>query len=122
MPSLRESLSRLLSIPGVSAAVLVGRDGLPIETAGRGEPRFLEALGALGASVLATTEALGTELGQGATVATLMEYEGALVSVDPLGDYAAVVTLAESAASLGALRRGVRTSRDEVLRQLDLMR
>ncbi len=122
MPSLRESLSRLLSIPGVSAAVLVGRDGLPIETAGRGEPRFLEALGALGASVLATTEALGTELGQGATVATLMEYEGALVSVDPLGDYAAVVTLAESAASLGALRRAVRTSRDEVLRQLDLMR
>lgn len=122
MAGLRESLSRLISIPGVRAAVLVGRDGLPIETAGRGEARFLEALGALGASALGTTEALGAELGQGDTVAALLEYERALVSVDPLGDYAAIVTLAESAASLGALRRAVRASRDELLSQLDLMR
>lgn len=122
MPGLRDSLSRLISIPGVRAAVLVGRDGLPIETAGRGEARFLEALGALGASALGTTEALGAELGQGDTVAALLEYESALVSVDPLGDYAAIVTLAESAASLGALRRAVRASRDELLSQLDLMR
>lgn len=122
MPSLRESLNRMLSIPGVSAAVLVGRDGLPIETAGRGDPRFLEALGALGASALGTTEALGAELGRGRTVAALLEYESALVSVDPVGDYAAIVTLAESAASLGALRKAIRTSRDDVLGQLDLTR
>src|SRR5690349_16063552 len=122
MPSLRDTLNRLLSIPGVRAAVLAGREGLPIETAGRGEARFLEALGALGASALGVTEALGVEIGQGAAVAALLEFDGALVSVDPLGDYAALVTLADSAASLGAIRRAVRESRDDLLRQLDLLR
>jgi len=122
MPTPRDTLARLLAIPGVRAAVLVGRDGLPIETSGRGDERFLEALGALGASALGTAEALGAELGQGATVAAMLEYEGAFVSVDPLGDFAAMVTLAESAASLGIVRRTVRSSRDDILRQLDLLR
>ena len=122
MPTLRDTLARLLSVPGVRAATVVGRDGLPIETSGRGDERFLEALGALGASALGTAEALGAELGQGATVAAMLEFDGAFVSVDPLGEYAAVVTLAESAASLGTVRRTVRSSRDELLRQLDLLR
>lgn len=119
MPSPRDTLGRLLAIPGVRASVLVGRDGLPIETAGRGDERFLELLGALGASALGTTEALGHELGQGETVGTLLEYENALVSVEPLGDFAAVVTLAENAASLGGIRQLVRGNRDELLRTLD---
>ena len=122
MPSTREVLGRLLSIPGVRAVVVVGRDGLPIETVGKGEARFLEALGAMGASALGTAEALGSDLGSGPTVAALLEYDDAFVSVDPLGAYCAVVTLAESAASLGSIRRGVRASRDELLRQLDLTR
>ena len=100
--------------------MLVGREGLPIELAGRGDPRFLEALGALGASVLGTALALGRELGQGMTVGTICEYDHALVTVEPLGDYAAVVTLAESAASLGRVRSTVAPAPDELLRLLDL--
>ncbi len=122
MANIRDMLGRFLSIPGVRSAVLVGRDGLPIETAGRGEVRFLEALGAMGASALGTAEALGADLGHGPTVAAMLEFEDAFVSVDPLGAYAAVVTLAETAASLGAVRRAVRGSRDELMRQLDLTR
>ena len=120
MPSIRDALSRLLAIPGVRSAVLVGREGLPIEVAGRGDERFLETLGALGASALGTTEAVGQELAQGQVVAAIMEYESALVSVDPVGEFAAVVTLAESAASLGSIRQMVRGSRDELLRLLDM--
>jgi uncharacterized protein len=120
MATLHEALGRLLTIPGVRAAALVGRDGLPIEVTGRGDERYLEMLGAHGASALGTTEALGHDLGQGPTVAALMEYEDGLVSVDPLGQFAAVVTLAESAASLGSIRRMVRGSRDELLRLLDM--
>jgi uncharacterized protein len=120
MPGLRDTLARLLSIPGVRAAVLVGREGLPIELAGRGDPRFLEALGAHGASALGTAEALGHELGGGRPVAALLEFEDALLSVDPLGEYAAVVTLAESAASLGSVRQTIYASREELLRELDL--
>lgn len=120
MPGLRDILARLLAIPGVRAAVLVGREGLPIEMAGRGDQRFLESLGAHGASALGVTEALGHELGGGRPIAALLEYEDALVSVDPLGDYAAVVTLAESAASLASVRQVIYAGRDEILRQLDM--
>lgn len=119
MPSIRDMLGRLLAIPGVHATVLVGRDGLPLETAGHGDARFLETLGALGASALGTTEALAQELASGRAVGAILEYDGALVSVDPLGEAAAVVTLAENAASLGTIRQLVRGSRDEILRQLD---
>ena len=62
MPNLKDALSRLLAIPGVRATVLVGRDGLPIDSAGRGDERFHDSVGAMGASALGTTEALGTRL------------------------------------------------------------
>lgn len=119
MASIRDTLERFLAIPGVHATVLVGRDGLPLETAGRGDTRFLETLGALGASALGTAEALGLELASGRGVGAILEYESALVSIDPLGEAAAVVTLAENAASLGSIRQLVRGSRDDILRQLD---
>lgn len=120
MAALRDIIARLLAVPGVQAVVLVGREGLPIEVSGRGDERFFEALGAMGASALGTTEALGHEIGQGATVGAMLEFERAFVSVDPLGPYAAVVTLAENAASLGPVRRLLRTSQDELLRTLEM--
>ena len=120
MASPRELLARLIEIPGVRAAVLVGREGLLIESAGRADDRLREALGALGASALSVTEALGAELGAGPTVATVLEYDDALVSVDPLGEFATVVTLAESAASLGRVRHTLRNSQAELLRLLDM--
>jgi hypothetical protein len=49
-----------------------------------------------------------------------MEYQDALVSVDPLSEYAVIVTLAESAASLGLIRHTLHSSRDEILRLLDM--
>lgn len=120
MPNLKDALSRLLTIPGVRATVLVGRDGLPIESAGRGNGRFHEDVGALGASAIATTEALGQTLGAGHTVAVLLEYEDVLVSVDPLSEYVVLVTLAESAASLGLIRHTLHANRHEILRLLDM--
>jgi len=121
MATVREILSRVLAAPGVRATVLAGREGLPIEAAGRGDARLFDALAALGASALATAEALGAEMGPGPGAATgaVLEYDRALVSVDPLGAYAAVVTLAEGAASLGRVRQTLAASRDELLRALD---
>lgn len=120
MSSPRDILARLIEIPGVRIAVLVGREGLLIDYAGRGDDRTREALGALGASALSVTEALGAEIGSGATVGTVLEYDDALVSVDPLGEFATVVTLAENAASLGRVRHTLRMSQAELLRLLDM--
>ncbi|MDE3228893.1 MAG: roadblock/LC7 domain-containing protein [Chloroflexota bacterium] len=120
MPSPRDLLARLIEVPGVRAVVLVGREGLLIDYAGRGDDRAREALGALGASALSVTEALGAELGAGPTVGVVLDYEDALVSIDPLGEFATVVTLAENAASLGRIRHTLQSQRDELLRLLDL--
>jgi predicted regulator of Ras-like GTPase activity (Roadblock/LC7/MglB family) len=119
MPSLRDQLARFLAIPGVRVVVLAGRDGLSMDAAGRGDPRLFEALGALGASALGTAEALGQELGSGATIGVVLDYEGGLVNVEPLGEYAAVVTLLENAASLGRVRQTLHAARGELLHTLD---
>jgi uncharacterized protein len=119
MATLRDYLARFLAVPGVRAVVLTGRDGLSIDAAGRGDQRVFEALGALGASALGTAESLGHELGTGATIGALLEYDAGLVSVDPLGDYAALVTLCENAASLGRVRHTLHAQRADLLRALD---
>lgn len=121
MASLRDLLSRVTQISGVRAAVLAGREGLPLEGAGRGDTRLFETLAALGASALQTAEALGAEMPVGATLGTMLEYERALVRVDPLGEYAAVVTLIENAAAVARVRQTLLASRDEILRALDGM-
>lgn len=119
MASLREAISRLLVIPGVRATALSGREGLLIETAGRADRRLFEALGAIGASLLSSSDAMGQEASIGAAAAVIMEYESALVSIDPVGEFAFIITLAENAASLARVRSTLTSSQDELVRLLD---
>lgn len=120
MASLRDMLGQMLSVPGVQASALVGREGLSIEAVGRGDARFFETLGALGASALGATEALGQELGQGGVLGAILEYDHALVNIEPLGEFAVVVTLMEGPASLGRVRQALRALAPEFLRVLDM--
>ncbi len=119
MSELKETLSKFLTIPGVRLAALVGRDGLMIEGVGHDSLDKLEALGAMGSSGLGTAEALGQELDRGGVIGTLMEYEGGLVSVDPLGDFAFIVTLSDTPQSLGHIRYTVKKTRAVLLEALD---
>lgn len=119
MSELKETLSKFLTIPGVRLAALVGRDGLMIEGVGHDGLEKLEALGAMGSSGLGTAEALGQELGRGSVVGTLMEYEHGLVSVDPLGDFAFIVTLFDAPQSWGHVRHTVKNTRSVLLEALD---
>jgi predicted regulator of Ras-like GTPase activity (Roadblock/LC7/MglB family) len=120
MVDLKQTLSRFLSIPGVRLAVLVGRDGLMIEGLTRDGKEDMEAVGAIMTTGLSTAEALGQEIGRGGVIGALMEYEHGLVSVDPLGDFALMVTLSDNASSLGRVRHMVKTSRNEILEALDI--
>lgn len=120
MVDLKQTLSRFLSIPGVRLAVLVGRDGLMIEGLTRDGKEDMEAVGAIMTTGLNTAEALGQEIARGGVVGALMEYEHGLVSVDPLGDFALVVTLFDNAASIGRVRHMVKVSRNEILEALDI--
>jgi predicted regulator of Ras-like GTPase activity (Roadblock/LC7/MglB family) len=120
MVDLKQTLSRFLAIPGVRLAVLVGRDGLLIEGLTRDGKEDMEAVGSILTTGLNTAEALGQEISRGIVVGALMEYEHGLVSVDPLGEFALVVTVFDSASSIGRVRHMVKTSRNEILEALDI--
>lgn len=119
MASLRESISRLLVIPGVRATAISGREGLIIETAGRADRRLFEAMAALGASLISSADSLGREVSTGPAAAVILEYGDALVSIDPIGEFALIVTLAENAASLARVRSTLTAGQDELVRLLD---
>ena len=119
MVDLKQTLSRFLSIPGVRLAVLVGRDGLMIEGLAREGKDDMEAVGAMMTTSLNSAEALDKEISRGNVVGVLHEYEHGLISVDPLGDFALVVTMFDNAASIGRVRHMVKTSRTEILEALD---
>ena|SRR5579863_3447290 len=120
MVDLKQTLNRFLAIPGVRLAVLVGRDGLMIEGMTRDGKEDMEAVGAIMTTGLSTAEALGQEIGRGSVIGALMEYEHGLVSVDPLGEFALMVTLSDTASSIGRVRHMVKTSRNEILEALDI--
>jgi len=120
MVDLKQMLSRFLTIPGVRLAVLVGRDGLLIEGLSRDGKEDMETVGAYMTTGLNTAEALGHEISRGGVVGVLTEYEQGLVSVDPLGDFALVVTLFDNASSISRVRHMVKASRNEILQALDI--
>jgi predicted regulator of Ras-like GTPase activity (Roadblock/LC7/MglB family) len=120
MVDLKSALSRFLAIPGVRQAILVGRDGLMIEGLTRDGKDDMEAVGAIMTTGLNTAEALGQEISRGNVIGVLMEYENALVSVDPLGDFALMVTLFDNASCISRVRHLLKTSRIEILEALDI--
>jgi uncharacterized protein len=120
MVELKQTLSRFLTIPGVRLAILVGRDGLLIEGLSRDGKEDMEAVGAYMTTGLNTAEALGQEISRGVVIGALMEYERGLVSIDPLGDFALMVTLFDSATSISRVRHMVKASRNEILEALDI--
>lgn len=120
MVDLKQMLGRFLSVPGVRQAILVGRDGLMIEGMMREGKEDMEAVGALMTTGYGTAEALGQEITRGGVVGLLVEYEHGLVSVDPLGDFALLVTLSDNASNIGRIRHLVKTSRNEILEALDI--
>jgi predicted regulator of Ras-like GTPase activity (Roadblock/LC7/MglB family) len=120
MVDLKQTLSRFLSIPGVWQAILVGRDGLMIEGLTRDGKDDMEAVGAIMTTGLSTAEALGQEISRGSVIGVLMEYENGLVSVDPLGDFALLVTLSDNASNIARVRHLIKTSRNEILEALDI--
>ena len=120
MVDLKQTLSRFLSIPGVRQAILVGRDGLMIEGLTHDGKDDMEAVGATMTTGLSTAEALGKEIARGSFIGVLMEYENGLVSVDPLGDFALMVTLSDNASNIARVRHLIKTSRNEILEALDI--
>lgn len=118
--ALESILGRVTALPGVRALIVTGREGLPIAQTPAPVDDASE-LAAFGASALAAAEGLGAETRRTALVGVILEFGDALVSVDPLGEYAATVARLDSAAALVPLRQALRQLRGELLAALDAM-
>lgn len=108
-------LEQFTAIDGVRLALLVGRDGLLIESVTRpGADADAEAVAAMAASGLGSTEALGEEVKLGHPVQLLAEYGEGVVVLEPVANLAALAVVADGVSQLGRIRLVARRQRQDL--------
>ena len=102
---LNELLARFTRVRGVGAALVVGQDGLVLQsvTAPGADDADLDILGALAASGLVSTQEIGRETNRGQLRQGIYEYDNGVIVVEPL-DSAILVVVTDAVANLGLLR------------------
>ena len=103
-----QTLTALRRIAGVSAAYIVGPQGI---VAGAGENRLDQVQGSLLAAIVGALRQASTDLGVGALGETIMEGEHGAVVAGSLAEDRAAVVLAKDRASLGMIRVELRRLR-----------
>lgn len=106
-------LEEFLKIPGVISAVVVGRDGFLIESAGASSAVAIENLGAALAHAINGVEEMGGELQINAFQDLFIEYGRAVIMCRPVGD-AVLAVLAPDASKLGIIRHKIKPLVDEL--------
>ncbi len=115
---LRGILDGLMKIEGITAALVVGRDGFVIESVTNGEGIDGDTVGALASSSFGSFGQMGGELRLGTLDSVLLEYEMGPVAVSPAGPEAVLAVIADHRANLGRLRIEMRKIRTAVANQL----
>jgi predicted regulator of Ras-like GTPase activity (Roadblock/LC7/MglB family) len=106
MADLTELLTSFTRIRGVSTALVVGQDGLVIQsvTAPGQDGADADVLGAVASSGLLPARQIGEETERGNLLQSIYEYEKGVVVIEPLGQSAILVVVTDAAANLGLLR------------------
>ena len=106
MADLDELLNGFTRVRGVSAALLVGQDGLVLQsaTASGADEVDADVLGAVASSGLVPAQEIGGETGRGRLLQGIYEYENGVVVIEPIGQSAILVVVTSAAANLGLLR------------------
>ncbi len=103
MASIRSILEEFTKLQGVTAVCLVGRDGFLLDSiAGRGIDT--EMIGAIASSGYGSSESMGRQLGKGAMLMTMSEFDRGPVLSSPVGEDSILVVIAEKDANLGMIR------------------
>ncbi len=114
---LKQILSEFLRLDGVSAAVVVGRDGFVIESAISGKVD-IEALGAMASTGVGTSEAMGQELGKGQLSQMLVELENGPILLSPLSTDELIAIVADGGANIGRVRYELKKNRERIIAAL----
>jgi len=115
--SVLETLEQLAETQGVSAAILVSRDGFVIESVAASNVDA-EAAGAIISTGLGTAEMMGAGLEQGAFNQAMMEYENGVAFLKGVTDEAMLAVTAATGSSLGAIRIAVRKAAEKLAEEL----
>jgi predicted regulator of Ras-like GTPase activity (Roadblock/LC7/MglB family) len=114
---LKQILSDFLRLEGVTAAVVVGRDGFVIESAESGEIDT-EALGAMASTGMGTSEAMGSELGKGEMIQMLVELDDGPILLSPLSEDELIAIVAEKKVNIGRIRYELKKNRGRIIAAL----
>ena len=113
MPTIRELIGALSQRDGVDAAIVLGRDGLLIDS--QTVPGMdAESIAALAPSVAVAADELGATAGVGAVTTAILEYPRGLAVVSILSADAILVVLARSGADTGRLLFELRRNREHI--------
>ena len=120
MADLDELLSGFTRVRGVSAALVVGQDGLVLQsaTAPGAEEVDADILGAVASSGLVPAQEIGGETGRGKLLQGIYEYEKGVVVIEPIGQSAILVVVTTAAGNLGLLRLQARKVHGELEKAL----
>ena len=108
---LKKILGEFLNLEGVSAAVVVGRDGFVIESATSGK-MDIDALGAMASTGIGTSEAMGRELGKGEIAQMLVELDRGPIIISPLSKEELIAIVAENSSNLGRIRYELKKNKE----------
>ena len=114
---LRQILGEFLRLDGVTAAVVMGKDGFIIESANSGT-FDLEALGAISTTGIRTTQQMGGELGKGAMLQMMVEFESGTVLFSPLSPEELVAIIGEAGVNVGRVRYELKKNRERIIAAL----
>lgn len=113
MEILKQILMEFLRLDGVTAAVVIGRDGFVIEDAISGEIDT-DALGAMASTGMGTSEAMGAELGKGELNQMLVELQNGPILLSPLSEDELIAIVANDGANIGRIRYELKKNRDRI--------
>jgi len=114
---LKQILGEFLKIDGVTAAVVVGRDGFVIESAASGK-MDIDALGAMASTGMGTSEAMGKELGKGDLNQMLVELDHGPIIMSPLSADELIAVVAGNEANIGRIRYELKKNKERLVAAL----
>ena len=115
MPTIRDLTVAIRQRAGIEAVVVLGRDGLLIDSQG---PLNIDAegLAARVPGIVAAADEIGTTSGRGTMRIAVIEQENGYAVVSSVGDDALLCVLTTRAADLGSLLYDVRRHRESIAR------
>src|SRR5262245_31020889 len=106
--TLKQLLTDLVKVDGITTAVLVSRDGFVIDGASNGNSLDLEVVGAVVSAGIGSNIAIGKELHVGDIRQSMTEYEKGFIVATVLGEAGALAVVADLKANLGHVRYHVK--------------